>query len=143
MADFNFNDENNPIAVLKMPILVGILVIVLVIIAGMAYLKPALETYSTTNSEYKTTLQNYNAKLQELDDLKASAELANSPKENAENTALEKEFFKPMEAGSDPDVILAGEFNEILSLMIANKIKTRSVDYDYEPKDDPFYKRFV
>ena len=40
----------------------------------------------------------------------------------------------------EPDIVLASEFNEILSLITSNSIKTRSVKYTYDPADDEFIK---
>ena len=40
----------------------------------------------------------------------------------------------------DTEAAIADEFAEILQLIRDNKIKTRSVKYDYDPQDDNFVK---
>lgn len=49
-------------------------------------------------------------------------------------------FFKPINEGLDTEAAIADEFAEILQLIRDNKIKTRSVKYDYDPQDDNFVK---
>lgn len=51
-----------------------------------------------------------------------------------------KPFYKPIEAGLDTEAVIAGEFAEILELIRANKIKVRTIKYDYNPADDEFVK---
>lgn len=53
---------------------------------------------------------------------------------------LMKQFFKPINGGTDTESVIADEFAEILELMRDNKIKTRSIKYDYDPQDDNFVK---
>ena len=40
----------------------------------------------------------------------------------------------------DTEAVMSDEFGEILQLLRDNKIKTRSVKYDYDPQDDNFVK---
>ena len=40
----------------------------------------------------------------------------------------------------DTESVIANEFAEILTLIRANGVKTRSVQYEYDPKDDNFVK---
>ena len=138
MADEINNNDNSPMTVLKRPILAGVAVLIIAILMFTMYTLKAFSQLSSTNEEYSTVYQEYTDKLKTIEDHKAAAELAESSGESADQGA-DKPFFKPLESGSDPDVVLAGEFNEILSLVVANKIKTRSVKYDYEPKGDVFF----
>ena len=59
---------------------------------------------------------------------------------NAENKDIPKEFFKPIEKGLDTETVIADEFAEILTLIRGNGIRTRSIKYEYDPKDDNFVK---
>ncbi len=55
-----------------------------------------------------------------------------------DSATAQKPFYKPIESGMDTEAVIAGEFAEILQLVRANKIKVRSIKYDYDPKDDAF-----
>lgn len=69
------------------------------------------------------------------------ADLQNSMKKQEENNDItEKAIFKPITAGLDSESAISDEFGEILQLMRENKIKARSVKYDYDPQDDNFVK---
>ena len=54
--------------------------------------------------------------------------------------ANSKPFYKPVISGMDTEAVIAGEFAEILQLIRANRIKVRSIKYDYDPQDDNFVK---
>lgn len=71
-------------------------------------------------------------KQQELDDLNAQI------KKQKEAEVLEKEIFVPTDKGLPPEDMVAGEFAEILELIRANTIKTRSISFEYNPKRDTF-----
>lgn len=57
-----------------------------------------------------------------------------------ENENMLKAFFKPINGGTDTESVISDEFAEILQLIRENKIKTRSINYDYDPQDDNFVK---
>lgn len=137
MADELNNSDNSPMTILKMPLLCAVATLVIAMLMIAMYLVPAVGSFNETNQNFKTVSDEYNNNMKTLEELKASAELAES--ESASEPGSDKPFFKPLESGSDPDVVIAGEFNEILALITANQIKTRSVKYDYEPKGDPFF----
>ena len=90
---------------------------------------------------------NIEAKRQELSDKqtrleqyrKREAEEARRASE-ANSGDTSKSFYKPTATGMDTEAVIAGEFTEILELIRANKIKVRSIKYDYDPKDDNFVK---
>lgn len=71
-----------------------------------------------------------------LEDLKKTEE------EKEDTSNLAKAFFKPINGGVDTETAIADEFAEILQIMRDNKIKTRSIKYDYEDalQDDNFVK---
>ena len=70
-----------------------------------------------------------------LADLRADAE-----RRKVENENLPKLFFKPVNMGLDTEAAISEEFAEILQIIRENKIKTRSIVYEYDPKDDNFVK---
>ena len=65
---------------------------------------------------------------------------ADTERRKIENENLPKQFFKPVNMGLDTEAAISEEFGEILQLIRENKIKTRSIVYEYDPKDDNFVK---
>lgn len=96
---------------------------------------PSLQTISTTNSEYKNQSEML-AEKERILDTKKQAVL------KATDTDLVgvKDMYKPMESGLDAEGVVAAQFDDILKILKANSIKTRSVDYTYNPEDDMFVK---
>jgi len=71
-------------------------------------------------------------KQRELDDLNLQI------KKQQEESTLEKAIFVPEEQGLPAEDMIAGEFAEVLEIIRANTIKTRSISFDYNPKSDKF-----
>lgn len=65
---------------------------------------------------------------------------AEESKRIAETASRSKPFYKPAASGMNTEAIIAGEFTEILELIRENRIKVRSIKYDYDPADDAFVK---
>ena len=65
---------------------------------------------------------------------------AEQKRRKIEEEQVVKELFKPVNLGLDTEAAINDEFSEILQLIRENKIKTRSVNYEYDPKDDNFVK---
>lgn len=89
--------------------------------------------------------QTIESKEQELAEKKSKLEQlvkqeAEEAKKLAESASKSKPFYKPTASGMNTEAIIAGEFTEILELIRANKIKVRSIKYDYNPADDAFVK---
>lgn len=133
------NNKNDVMTVLKTPILLLVLVVILAGYLASTQLIPKIQEFASNHSTYQTQMDSYNDKKRTLDELKAKAEME-SAKGAAEVSASSKALFRPVDSGMDPETIIASEFNEILSLITTNTIKTRSVKYTYEPEDDNFVK---
>jgi len=114
--------------------------VLILIIAGIAYLAPKIyenyQSISSLESDIAQKTETVQQKQEKLDQYK---------KQEAENERKEKEsanagkpFYKPIDSGLDTEAVIAGEFAEILQLIRANKIKVRSIKYDYDPADDAF-----
>lgn len=112
--------------------LVLILIIFGVIISRVV---PVISSIITINSDYNTAVTTLADKERTLQNLKEKTEKANE-----ESKTMLKAFYKPIEQGLDTESVIANEFGEILTLMRSNSIKTRSVKYEYDPKDDNFVK---
>ncbi|HCB10818.1 MAG TPA: hypothetical protein DEO94_01425 [Cyanobacteria bacterium UBA11991] len=118
--------------------------IILVAVAFLAFLKLGMGIY-TNVTEIMNQKQTYETKSQELKENKAKLEKIRRQKaeEARKMAALEansKPFYKPVISGMDTEAVIAGEFAEILQLIRANRIKVRSIKYDYDPQDDNFVK---
>lgn len=117
---------------------------VAVTILGLALLV-AIAMIAKTVPEIQKTIQiqeDTKAKSGELADaerklteLKAAAE-----KRDEQDSSVLQMFFKPVSEGLDTEAAISDEFGEILQLLRGNKVKTRSVKYDYDPQDDNFVK---
>lgn len=93
---------------------------------GYTSVKAEVETKQQTIEQLKNKIETYQRKMQEE---------KNKEKETKDSG---KPFYKPVMQGLDTEAVIAGEFAEILQLVRANKIKVRSIKYDYDPKDDVF-----
>lgn len=118
------------------------IILIILVFVGIGFLAPKLvENYNNftalraENEGKMATIQQKEAKLQEYI-ARAEAEA----KKEAENANSGKPFYKPVMSGLDTEAVIAGEFTEILQLIRANKIKVRSIKYDYDPSDDEFVK---
>ncbi len=96
---------------------------------------PTVTDLFKTNSDYNNAVQSLKDKERTLKDLQEKNEKAS--KENKEQI---KAFFKPIEQGLDTEAVIANEFAEILTIIRSNAIKTKSIKYEYDPKDDNFVK---
>jgi len=96
---------------------------------------PEIQKITDIQRDYKSTtstLADAERKLQGLKD--------NIEAKKIENANMVKAFFKPINGGTDTESVISDEFGEILQIIRENKIKTRSIKYDYDPQDDNFVK---
>lgn len=114
--------------------LLGLVVFVIFYVSIMRIV-PSLQAISQTASEYKVQAEMLAEKERTLDTTKQAVLKATDT-----NLAGAKEMYKPMESGLDAESIVAAQFEDILKMLKANGIKTRSVKYDYNPADDQFVK---
>lgn len=138
MAQDNNSNSNDPMKVLKVPVLILVFCVFLCGTIIMNFTVPAIKELADAKSGYNDALRDYSEKEQQLKSLKEANAAMTEAATSTEG--VDKELFKPMESGVDSESIIAAEFNEILALMTSNQIKTRSVKYDYAPSDDNFYK---
>lgn len=118
------------------------ILIVIIAIAGAAYIGMKLYSNITDMMGYR---QSITAKEQELAEAKKKLEEAieqekEHEKELAETASKSKPFYRPPAVGMNTESVIAGEFTEILELIRVNKIKVRSIKYEYNPKNDAFVK---
>ncbi len=119
--------------------LIPILLLVLVFVGLVLYVPKVLEQwqgYKVVEEEISTKQATVQEKQKLLDDYVAKAEQEKAQEQA--NKSEGKPFYKPVMEGMDTEAVIAGEFAEILQLVRANKIKVRSIKYDYDPKDDAF-----
>lgn len=126
-------DKNN---VKKFKVAISILVLAFVIILLLIFKTvPEVQRISSIQEQTKTQTDALNGAETKLQNLKAEA-----AKKSAEDALVAKAFFKPINSGLDTEAAISEEFGEILQLLRSNKIKTRSIKYDYDPQDDNFVK---
>ena len=135
MADEN--NQNMTQEILKLPVVLLVLSVAMAIILIVTNLIPSVKGFVDAQAQYKDLLEQQSKKEQTLEALRA-AKAAEETQKGSSSNGLSKEFFRPLESGADSESVIASEFNEILSLMTANAIKTRSVKYTYDPEDDSF-----
>ncbi len=90
------------------------------------------------NNNITQKKQELTLKQEKLNALKKKA--AEEAKKDNQKVVIEKGFYKPVASGLSTEAVIVGEFNEILELIRANKIKVRSMKSDYDPQDDEFVK---
>ncbi len=120
----------------KFKSIILILLLVLIVFGYMiSKIVPVVTDIYEISKNYKTAVTNLADKERTLQNLKEK-----TAKAEAENNNTPKDVFKPIEKGMDTESVIANEFSEILTLIRGNAIKTRSIKYEYDPKDDNFVK---
>lgn len=114
-----------------------IIFVAALLLAGFLIYKtvPLVQQIFDLQEQYKTQSSALVDAERQLENLKAEV-----ARKEAENETALKLFFKPINEGLDAEASISDEFGEILQLLRENKIKTRSVQYEYDPKDDNFVK---
>lgn len=115
--------------------LIGLLIFVVVYLLIMRIV-PSLQTISQTTAEYKNQ-SSLLAEKERLLDTKKQEVLKATDTNTLKGT---KDMYKPLESGLDAEGIVSAQFEDILKLLKANAVKTRSIKYEYNPADDPFVK---
>lgn len=114
--------------------ILGVMVFVVFYLLFMKMI-PSIQAISESSSQYKTQSSLLGEKERILDTKKQAAIQASDT-----NLGTSKDMYKPMESGLDAESVVAAQFDDILRLLQANSIKTRSVKYDYNSPDDTFVK---
>lgn len=115
-------------------LLIGLLIFVVVYLLVMRII-PTVQSINQTMAEYKTQSESLAEKERLLDTKKQAVFKATDT-----NLGGTKDMYKPLESGLDAEGIVAAQFDDILTLLKTNAIKTRSIKYTYNPVDDPFVK---
>ena len=120
----------------KFQIALGIFALSLIVfIFLVSKVIPEVQKISQIQNDYKTQSSALADSERKLQDLKDAAR-----RKETENENIQKIFFKPISEGLDTEAAISDEFGEILQIVRENKIKMRSVKYDYDPQDDNFVK---
>ncbi len=128
--------ENSNIYFKKFQVAILIFVAAIALIAFLIYKTvPEVQKIMDIQEQQKAQSASLADAERKLANLRADAE-----RRKVENENLPKLFFKPVTLGLDTEAAISDEFGEILQLIRENKIKTRSIVYEYDPKDDNFVK---
>lgn len=96
---------------------------------------PSIQSYFSLKKEYAESVGKLADAERQLENLKEAKKQEQTPE-----VQLAKAFFKPIGSGLDSETAISEEFAEILQVMRDNKVKARSIQYDYDPQDDNFVK---
>lgn len=134
--------DNEKLQQFMTPILLVVFAFLILVYMIMTQIVPNVQNAMAAKTEMENTQSGLTQAQEKLEKLKAEAasEEQKAKKAQSATTAPEKPFFKPVMSGLDTEAVIAGEFTEILELIRANKIKVRSIKYDYDPQDDNFVK---
>ena len=120
----------------KFKSIILILVLTLVVFGYIiSKIVPIVTDIVKISQNYKTAVTTLADKERTYKNLKEKTEKA-----EVENQKTPKAVYKPIEQGMDTESIVANQFAEILTFIRGNAIKTRSIKYEYDPKDDKFVK---
>ena len=120
----------------KFKIAIGIVVAAFVLfILIIAKTIPSIQSYYSLKKEYTQSESKLADAERQLENLKEAKSQEQTPE-----VQLAKAFFRPIGSGLDSETAISEEFAEILQVMRDNKVKARSIKYDYDPQDDNFVK---
>lgn len=129
--------DNEKIKQFMWPILITVAALAIAVILGMklATAVQDMMSYKADIAAKEQSLKESQKKLSEFQEKERK-----EAKQNAENAANSKPFYKPAATGMNTEAVIQGEFAEILELIRVNRIKVRTIKYDYDPQDDAFVK---
>lgn len=129
-------DNNYSTYLKKFKVAVAILgLALLVAIVMIAKTVPEIQKIVQIQEDTKNKSSDLADAERKLAELKAAAE-----RKDEQDFSVLQMFFKPVSEGLDTEAAISDEFGEILQILRDNKVKTRSVNYDYDPQDDNFVK---
>ena len=129
--------DNEKLKQFIVPILIVVVALIMTIYIGMK-LANNIQNIIGYKNDIAAKEQLLAEKKAQLD--KYIKEEAAEAKKTAEEASKSKPFYKPAASGMNTEAIIQGEFTEILQLIRANKIKVRTIKYEYDPQDDAFVK---
>jgi len=116
------------------------ILLIIALVGAIAYFAPKIwdqwQGYQSVKAEIVTKNESIKEKQAKIEEYKKRE--AEEKAREQQNKDSGKPFYKPVMEGLDTEAVIAGEFAEILQLVRVNKIKVRSIKYDYDPKDDAF-----
>ena len=128
--------EQYSIYIKKFKFGIGIIFVALIIAIFLTIkIIPKIQKIIDIQNQYKEQSSTLVDTERKLENLKSAEKKQQIKEEN-----IVKAFFKPISIGLDTEAAISDEFGEILQLIRENKIKTRSIKYDYDPQDDNFVK---
>ncbi len=129
--------DNEKLKQFLVPISIVIVTLLIAVYFGMKLLNN-VQTVVNNKNTVSTKQQELTEKKEQLEKLKKQE--VEEAQKLAESASKSKPFYKPAATGMNTEAVIAGEFTEILELIRANKIKVRTIKYEYDPQDDAFIK---
>ena len=129
--------ENYNIYLKKFKIALSVIAMaVVILVLIISKIVPEIQQILTIQQDYKNQAESLADSERKLENLRNSAK----KKEVEQGSNLVKAFHKPITKATDTETAMSEEFGEILQIIRENKIKTRSINYEYDPQDDNFVK---
>ena len=114
---------------------VGLFLFVAFVLVYGAYnlVVPKLEELNSVSSDIETKQQLLDAKQQEKRVVEGKIK-----KIQDSVSGSQKKIYAPVESDLGNDTLFFTLYNDVIEMIHANSIKIKSIDYNYNPKDDQF-----
>ena len=109
---------------------------IFICIVAINQVKPKINDFISVRNDIiqkKSTLDQVNTQL-----ISAQQQMAKLEKAKVANSMINKAIFQPRSLSFDKEAGYSVLFGDIFEMAKANKIKTYSIQYEYDPSDDPF-----
>jgi len=116
--------------------LLFVILAILLCFAAFNQLKPKFSDFMSGKNDLaqkKAAIEQINAQLQV-----AQQQMARLEKARIANSMVNKSIFQPRSLSLDNESGYSVLFNDIFEMAKSNNIKTYSIQYEYNPTDDPF-----
>ena len=105
------------------------------VILGFNILNKAVQQYTASNRQLGVKTNEYNQKLEQKKIVEAKlASLRLSA------TTLQKKVYAPLDSDLGNDTLFFTLYNDLIEMIHSNSIKIKSMEYLYNPENDPFVK---
>lgn len=115
-----------------------LILLVVLTVAGIMQIKPKAQTFFQLKNDIaqkKIQITELETKIAQSKEMAIKMERA-----RINNSVIAKSIFNPQNLSLEKDAGYSVLFSDIFQMAKTNKIKTYSVDYNYDPQEDPFVK---
>lgn len=108
--------------------------LILILIFGISKLSPLVSSFLDLHKQViskRVEVQDYERQVKQIRQNQAA-------NENAQAQTPDKDIYKPSEAGEDTETSFTVIFDDVINMAKYNGVKIYSIEYAYDPADDPF-----